>query len=304
MPVSLPQLSRRQFLKRAALAGTAAAFGPHLAQAGLFGKSRDAHTFALYSDTHINANAKTQAGGLNMADNFAAGVSELAQWRVRPAGIIVNGDLAHNHGTPGDYATFGGLAHPLRALAPVHLSLGNHDHRDNFWQAFPDDATRIDSVPHKQASIIISEFADWFLLDSLDVTAQTAGKLGSAQLNWLAIQLAARREKPVIIVCHHPLDITGLLGLKDSLLFEELLPRHHQVKAFVFGHTHDWKITQHDSGVHLINLPQTAYPFHAGCPSGWVRMTLAREGVAVELRDLAQKHPDHGKPKQLTWRSV
>ena len=223
MPVSLPQLSRRQFLKRAALAGTAAAFGPHLAQAGLFGKPRDAGTFALYSDTHINANAKTQAGGINMADNFAAGISELAQWRVRPAGVIVNGDLAHNHGTPGDYATFGGLAHPLRALAPVHLSLGNHDQRDNFWKAFPKDATRIDSVPHKQASIIISKFADWFLLDSLDVTAQTAGELGSAQLDWLDHQLAARREKPVIIVCHHPLDITGFLGLKDSLLFEELL---------------------------------------------------------------------------------
>jgi hypothetical protein len=33
-------------------------------------------------------------------------------------------------------------------------------------------------------------------------------------------------------------------------------------------------------------------------------MTLARDGVTVELRDLAKKHPDHGKPKQLTWRSA
>ena len=49
MPLYLPQLSRREFLKRAALAGAAVALAPQ-AYAGLFGKSRDKHTFALFSD--------------------------------------------------------------------------------------------------------------------------------------------------------------------------------------------------------------------------------------------------------------
>jgi hypothetical protein len=304
MPITLPQLSRRQFLKSAALTGAAAALWPPAAQAGLFGKSRDTHTFALFSDTHIAADSKEQHSGVNMADNFATCGRQLADWRVKPAGIIVNGDLAFNHGDPADYATFGNIVHPLRALAPVHLSLGNHDARENFWQAFPGDACRIDAVPQRQASIIVADRADWFLLDSLDVTAQTPGNLGSAQLDWLDIQLAARRDKPVIVVCHHPIDITGLLGLKDSLAFEELLMRHTRVKAFVYGHTHDWHISQHASGVHLINLPQTAYPFHPGCPSGWVRLTLARDGMDVELRALDQQYPDHGKVRHLSWRTA
>ena len=28
---------------------------------------------------------------------------------------------------------------------------------------------------------------------------------------------------------------------------------------------------EHDSGIHLINLPPTAYVFEEGKPSGWVR---------------------------------
>ncbi|MGA2244083.1 MAG: metallophosphoesterase [Verrucomicrobiota bacterium] len=302
--MTLPQLSRRAFLKRAALAGAAAALLPGPSQAGLFGKSRDPHTFAFFSDAHIAADPKLNHGGINMADNFAGCERELAGWRVRPAAIIVNGDLALGSGTAEDYVTFGRLLHPVRTLAPVHLSLGNHDDRENFWQAFPRDATRLESVPHKQASVFTSDRANWFLLDSLDVTASTPGELGPAQLDWLDLQLATRREQPAIVICHHPLDITGLLGLKDSLALEDLLVRHQQVKAFIFGHTHDWNVAQHPSGVHLINLPQTAYAFQPGRPSGWVRATLARDGMEVELRCLDRHHPEHGQVLQLKWRAA
>jgi hypothetical protein len=302
MPVTLPQLSRRAFLKRAALAGTAATLAPR-SYAGLFGKSRDHNTFALFSDAHVAADAKTVHAGVNMARNLAACVRELAAWPVRPAAVIVNGDLAFAYGKPEDYATFGELIHPVRALAPVHLSLGNHDQRDNFWQAFPQDATRPSSVPQKQAAIFASNLANWFLLDSLDVTAATPGDLGAAQRDWLARELSTRTDKPALVVCHHPVDVTGLLGLKDSPALEELLVRHRHVKAFIFGHTHNWNIVQAGSGVHFINLPQTAYPFQAGRPSGWVRATLAADGAEFELRCLDPHHPEHAQVKKLTWRS-
>ena len=303
MPVTLPQLSRRAFLKRAALAGAAAALAPQ-SYAGLFGKSRDKHTIAFFSDSHVAADPKSMHGGVNMADNFAGSIRELAAWRVKPATVIVNGDLAFNHGAPDDYATFGNLLHPVRALAPVHLSLGNHDERENFWKAFPQDATQLESVPQKQATVFSSERANWFLLDSLDVTAHTPGDLGTAQLSWLNRELAARPEQPAIVVCHHPMDVTGLMGLKDSLALEEILIRNKQVKAFIFGHTHNWNIAQHPSGVHLINLPQTAYPFQPGRPSGWVRATLARDSMEIELRCLDHHHPEHAQVTQLKWRTA
>jgi len=302
MPVTLPQLSRREFLRRAALAGATVAFAAS-GHAGLFGKSRDKNTFVFFSDTHVAADPAQTHLDVNMTDHLAACVAGLAAWPVKPAAVIINGDLAYLTGQPGDYATFGNGIAVLRALAPLHLTLGNHDERENFWSAFPRDAKRIKSVPQKQTAVFSSGPANWFLLDSLQVTGQTPGEAGAAQLVWLAHELDARPSKSAIVVLHHnpqfPKPTTGLLD--SDALFAVLAPRR-QVKALVFGHTHDWKIIGHESGIHLINLPPTSYPFQAGRPAGWVRATLARDGMEIELRCLDPKHPEHAQARRLAWR--
>jgi 3',5'-cyclic-AMP phosphodiesterase len=303
MPLRLPQLSRREFLKRAALAGAALAFAPQ-SHAGLFGKPRDKHTFAFFSDPHIAADAALNHNGVNMADHLAACARELAARPVRPAAVIVNGDLAFKAGLPGDYGTFGKWMESVRALAPVHLTLGNHDERNNFWQALPHDAAKLKAVPQRQAAVFQTDRANWFLLDSLEVTDAAPGEYGAAQLDWLARALAARPDKPAILVGHHNLQPPGgTTGLKDSAAFEELFARHRQVKAYIFGHTHNWHVETHASGVQLVNLPPTGYVFKAGRPSGWVRATLARDGMEIELRSLEASHPEHAQVKQLPWRT-
>lgn len=303
MPITLPQLSRREFLKRAALIGAAATFAPS-SYAGLFGKSRDKHTFVFFSDPHIAADAAFKSSGVNMALNLAACAKQLAAWPVKPAAIIVNGDLAFKNGLPDDYATFSKLIEPARALAPVHLSLGNHDNRENFWNALPKDETALKAVPQKQVMVFPSARANWFLLDSLDKTNSTPGVLGPAQLDWLAAELAARPDKPAIIVGHHNLQLPGEPdGLKtETPALLELFGRFPQIKAYIFGHTHNWNISQHASGVHLINLPPTGYVFKEGRPSGWVRVTLARNGMEIELRALDVKHSEHAQVQTLKWR--
>jgi len=306
MPLRLPQLTRREFLKRAALAGVGLGLvelTPPKCYAGLFGKARDKHTFAFFSDPHIAADAALTHGGVNMADNLAACARELAAWPARPATVIVNGDLAFASGLPEDYGTFGRLMEPVRALAPVHLTLGNHDEREHFWQAMPRDAAKLKSVPQKQVAVFSADRADWFLLDSLDVPNTAPGEYGAAQLDWLAHELAARPAKPAMLVGHHNLQPPGgKTGLKDSAAFEELIARHRQVKAYIFGHTHNWHVEEHPSGVQLVNLPPTGYVFKEGRPSGWVRATLARDGMEIELRSLDATHPEHAQVKQLRWR--
>ena len=304
MPVTLSQLSRREFLKRAALAGATLAVAPS-SHARLFGKSRDEHTFVFFSDAHIAADAATVKSDVNMADNLATCVRELVAWPVKPAAVIINGDLAFKAGLPSDYATFGKLIEPIRALAPLHLTLGNHDERENFWQAFPQDAAKLKSVPQKQCAIFSSARANWFLLDSLDLPDTAPGQVGPEQLAWLDRELDLRRTKPAIIVCHHNLQLPGsTTGLKDSAAMENVFAQHAQVKAFIYGHTHNWHIETHASGVHLINLPQTSYPFKAGHPSGWVRAMLAKDGMEIELRSLDVNYPDHAKPRKLKWRTA
>jgi predicted MPP superfamily phosphohydrolase len=302
MPVTLAQLSRREFLKRAALAGAACVVAPEI-HAGIFGKSRDKNTFFFLSDTHVAGDPAQTYLNVNMTNHLAACSRELAAWPVKPAAVIVNGDLAYLTGQPVDYAQFAKGIAPIRALAPLHLTLGNHDEREHFWSAFPQDAKKVKSIPQKQISVFDSAQANWFLLDSLQLTSKTPGEVGAAQLDWLAQELDARPQKPAVVVVHHnpqfPKVTTGLLDT-DALL-AVLAPRR-QVKAIIFGHTHDWKIWQHGSGIHLINLPPTSYPFHEGRPSGWVRATLAREEMKIELRSLDAKHPEHAQVQSLKWR--
>ncbi|HEY4416926.1 MAG TPA: metallophosphoesterase [Verrucomicrobiae bacterium] len=306
MPLLLPQLSRRQFLKRAALAGAAVALAPQVSHAALFGKSRDKNTFAFFSDIHIAGDVTLKHSDVNMADNFSACVRELAAWPVKPATVIVNGDLAFQTAQPADYAALAKLIEPLRAVAPIHLSLGNHDGRDPFWSAFPQDAAAQSSTAlHRQATTFASDHANWFLLDSLIATNSTPGEVGTTQLDWLTHELDLRADKPAIVVVHHHPQFTDQVpGLKDTAALMAALAQRRQVKALIFGHTHDWQVTQHDSGIHLINLPPTAYLFKAGRPNGWVHVTLAEDSAEFELRSLDPKHPEHAVVKTLKWRSA
>lgn len=302
MPVTLPPLSRREFLKRSLLAGAVAAFAPG-ALAQLADKPRDPHFFAFFSDTHIAANPAEKYLGVNMLDHLHACIGELAAWPVSPAAVHVNGDLAYLWGKPGDYERFREGIAPVRAVAPLHLSFGNHDEREHFWSAFPTDAAAQKGALQRQADIFPYERANWFMLDSLDVTDKTPGEVGTAQLDWLGRELDARADKPAIVLVHHnPQFGKVTTGLKDTAdLMAKLEPRR-QVKAVIFGHTHNWHISQHASGIHLINLPPTSYPFIDGRPVGWVRVTLATDSAEFELRSLDPKHPEHAKVQVLKWR--
>ena len=125
----------------------------------------------------------------------------------------------------------------------------------------------------------------------------------------LIIQRCFRRirdenaNKPALVLVHHQPDPgTTSGGLKDTeALFQIIRPRQH-VKAVVFGHTHDWKVSQDASGIHLINLPPVAYVFKEPQPSGWVRATLDRSGMDLELRCINQTNPRHGEELRLKWR--
>jgi len=107
------------------------------------------------------------------------------------------------------------------------------------------------------------------VLDSLEATNSTPGLLGEEQRAWLARALDENSDKPALVVVHHNLTPPGDSNpsLKDSeQLLEIIRPRRH-VKAYIFGHTHDWGIKQDASGIHLVNLPPTAYVFTEGKPA-------------------------------------
>jgi hypothetical protein len=76
------------------------------------------------------------------------------------------------------------------------------------------------------------------------------------------------------------------------------------VKAYIFGHTHQWRIEREDSGLHLVNLPPVAYVFRDADPSGWVLATASNSGLSLQFQALDRAHSEHGKVVDLQWRST
>lgn len=277
----------------------------------------DPHRFALLSDIHIPADPTQMLRGINMADHLKQAIGEIIQSGIGPSAAMINGDCAYLKGLPGDYATLVDLLKPLReAGLPIHLAMGNHDSRENFWQALPADQARNGVIADRQILVLESPRANWIMLDSLDKTNRTPGKLGPEQLKWLAEALDARANKPAIVLVHHdpqspkivlpttvPTTLPALVtGLTDTEELLEVLKPRKQIKALIFGHTHVWSIRKHE-GIHLINLPAVAYVFKKGQPSGWSDVQLHEDAMTITLHCLDKTHPWHGESHKLDWRA-
>jgi Icc protein len=302
MPIHLPTLSRRDFLRRSLMAGAALAASPGLLAAA---RRTDSSSVALLADTHIAADRARVVREVNMTRHLQTVTQELLELPRRPAGVFILGDCAFSSGEKEDYATLTELLTPLQAGGlPLHLALGNHDHRENFWEALRDGASVQRPMVDRHVAVVSTAHVNWFMLDSLEKTLQTPGLLGQAQFDWLARTLDANRRKPAVILVHHnPGTGENNTGLKDTAALFEITRPRKQVKAWIFGHTHQWSVTEDSSGIHLVNLPPVAYIFRQGNPSGWVRATTRRDGLRLVLRSLDASHPQHGQVLDLKWRA-
>lgn len=302
MPIHLAPLSRRNFLKRSLTASAGLALTPQLFAAS---RQTNADSWALFSDTHIAGDPTKIAREINMTDHFIAATKEVLALPQRPAGLIVCGDCAYNQGESSDYSQFSSLFTPLRtAGVPLHLALGNHDHRENFWSALPQADAKKRPLVDRQTALLKTSKLNWFILDSLEKTLQTPGLIGAEQLAWLAKSLDANQRKPAVILVHHnPGTESNIGGVKDTEALLQILRPRKQVKAWIYGHTHTWRIKEDESGIHLVNLPPVAYIFRAGDPAGWVHAQARKDGMKLELRCLDRAHKDHGQIVDLKWRA-
>jgi 3',5'-cyclic AMP phosphodiesterase CpdA len=302
MPIHLPPINRRRFLAGSLAAGA----GLLLPRPLLADQPVDPNCFMLLADPHIPPGRDQVCRGIKPGRALEQVGREILARDVRPAGAIIAGDCACLQGTPGDYAMLRTLLAPLRqAGMPIHLALGNHDQREHFLAAFPDaKPSPADGLPpNKLVSVLETPHANWFLLDSLEKTNVSLGLLGKAQLAWLSKALDARPNKPALILAHHnPEPLLNIHGLTDTAaLFEVLAPRK-QVKAFFFGHTHQWSLGR-IGGIHLVNLPPVAWLFDPASPRGFVAADLHREGVTLVLHAIDDRHPKHGEKIELNWRA-
>lgn len=324
MPLHIPSysLTRRTLLSRLLQATGAAAAarvcGSSLAET-LSKEGDKIEAWALFSDTHIVADVAMNARGINMADHFRQSLNEaLSAHRERPfSGLMVNGDCAYLDGQSADYATFASLLERVSAKGiPIHVTLGNHDHRDHIKSGLDSyiGAGSVSAksgkmergvIAEKLASRVTGRFCDWYLLDSLEETNQTPGKIGDEQIKWLDEQLKRSPDRAALVMVHHnpqPPGLGKVSGLLDTEPLLSLLLERKQVKALFFGHTHVAK-TVELGGLHLVNLPACAYRFSEAQPTGWTAALVDQTGCTLTLFDTEKKHALHEKPTRLDWRS-
>ncbi|MEM9017115.1 MAG: metallophosphoesterase [Verrucomicrobiota bacterium] len=274
--------------------------------------------WALLSDTHIAADPEAESRGINMAEHLRRVVAEVVEEMEGSDGaidgLIIDGDCAFDDGQKGDYTLLLEILAPLREKGlPIHFTLGNHDDRDHFY-AEAAIAAGDEVVSGKHVSVIETPFANWVLVDTLRFVNKVEGELGEAQRKWIAKFLGDHPDKPAILVGHHypqvfrtdviPSDEEiKISGLVDSEPFFEVLSQFPNASAYLYGHSHFWRVKTSESGFHEVNLPPTAYVFDDAKPNGWVLATVDESGLSLELRALDPAHRQHGETKALSWRS-
>ena len=256
----------------------------------------DADRIAILNDTHIAAQHPASAA---IPTHLRETVAWLVAQERRPAAVVINGDLALFDGKSGDYEHFARLIAPLReAGMPVHLTLGNHDDREVFYQVLQAEKAAEPPVVSRHVGIISLPRANLFLLDS----PKTQGPRVVAQG-----LLGPEPDKPALVFAHHNPRLGGEEkhfpgGLEDSEPLWDLLVSRPQVKAYIHGHIHHRSHFQH-RGIHILNTPATSYVSNpTASTTGWTMAQITDHGADFATLTHAQGHAWNGKVEKVAWR--
>lgn len=310
MPIILPSIARRDFIKGSFVLSGASITASSFVAADSKSVRFDPNRIALLADTHISADPKQSYPGtkwpgslvkedehewVNMADSLAQSAREVIDLNPRPANLIINGDCAMSRGTEAEYKELLRLLEPIRVAGiTVHVTIGNHDKRENLWKLLPFLKKEQIGI---QAGVIELPNANLILLDS-----GRKGILGDQQLVWLAQQLDEWADKPALVFGHfNPYPNRGvrpIKGMGDGSSLLKVLAKRKHAKAYFYGHTHEWQQDQRDH-LHLINQPAVSYYFGKGHAHGWVDMKLTEKSADLELHCINPKHKQQGDQRQI-----
>ena len=311
MPITLPPVDRREFIKGSLALGGAAFSISSPVKA--FGESVrfDPNRVALLADTHISDDPKRSYPGtkwpgspvkeeehewVNMADSLAQSARQVIGLNPRPANLIINGDCALSRGTEAEYKEFLRLIEPIRkAGITVHITIGNHDTREKLWKLLPFLKKEQMGI---HADVIELSYANIFLLDS-----GKKGILGEIQLDWLAQQLDKHTDRPALVFAHfNPLPNRGvrpIRGMRDGEALLKVLAKRKHVRAYIHGHTHEWQNSKYEEHLHIIGQPAVSYYFGKGHAHGWIDMKLTERSADLELHCIDPKHRQHRNQRQI-----
>jgi 3',5'-cyclic AMP phosphodiesterase CpdA len=291
-------ISRKDFLiKSLKITGVIVTWGA-VHEAAIADNTTKPIHLALLSDTHVKAYQNEQYRGFYPAKNFETVIEQVSA--IKPEGMIINGDVARLEGELGDYASIQQHLSALDDNIPVYMALGNHDHRENFYNVFGTGVTGKQEVHNKHVLVLEYPSIRIILLDSLMYVNKTPGLMGKAQRLWLEKYLESSDKKPTFLFVHHTLNDGDGALLDVDRLFDIIVP-YRKVKAIFYGHSHIYNI-QERRKLKLINIPAVGYNFIDSQPIGWLEARITPKSGVFKLHAIGGNMEHDGEVTEVKWR--
>ena len=234
---------------------------------------------AQITDTHLGFTERS-CGNIERLERVIVAVAQHD-----PALVLVTGDLTEN-GDPEAYRLLRRMLQPFAGR--VLLTVGNHDRRDAFFEAFGDVAPQSSFAQTADARGPLRVV----MLDTLDEGWETAG-FCVERAAWLDACLTQQAGQPTLIALHHPPARTGVDWIdvnadgRWSARLSAVVSRHPQVVGLIAGHVHQPVATSF-AGRPLLIAPPVALPVaydmrptNPEVPDGRALIVSRRPGFAL-----------------------
>jgi hypothetical protein len=239
---------------------------------------------------------------------------------LKPDLALVLGDFTDSQGQERNFRQMERLFAPLKA--PLLLEIGNHEtaYRSTFSPGY--DLSAFDQYFASQRRINGTEYllyafnlGQWHIVVWPDPLRPNFWATHPHYFDWLARDLAAHQDRPVIFLHHvplHPIGIDPLLAyvetpaVRRTLL--DILASHGQVRYAFSGHVHiptraSLKTAVEMRGIKMINLPATGYrarsfgeeDFYGGPEQGVCMVDVDGQDVKVRIHTVTREqftYPD------------
>ena len=201
------------------------------------------------SDCHLPANPEQAYRGINPHQNLEALIPKVQA--LKPELLLATGDLSED----GSRASYRALQEIFKPLGVPVLALpGNHDDAYLLADAFP--GSPVDSIE-------VSNHGPWQIIRlNSCLPGKPEGRLGEKVLGELEEFLANHEQSPCLIALHHqPITVNSpwidKYRLMDADNFLQLIDRHPNIRATVWGHVH--QVFEADRrGVSMLGSPSSA----------------------------------------------
>ncbi|WP_312374763.1 3',5'-cyclic-AMP phosphodiesterase [Stutzerimonas nitrititolerans] len=208
------------------------------------------------TDSHLFAEAGGKLLGMDTAESLERVVDLVLEEQPEVDLVLATGDLSQD-GSVASYRRFRQLAE--RIPAPFRWCPGNHDERAAMREATRDS----------EMMLPLLDIAGWrvVMLDTL-VAGSVFGFLDAEQLVLLERALAEASQRHVLVCLHHhPVTIGSrwmdTIGLHNREQLFEVIDRHSNVRALLWGHIHQ-EFDDRRGAVRLLASPSTGVQFAPG----------------------------------------